>query len=51
MRAVPGMAPNVVAVYTTLLKGHMLAGDVDAAEALMRQMPRQKTPVPWTRAR
>ena len=30
------MAPNV-AVYTTLLKGHMLAGDVDAAEALMRR--------------
>ena len=50
MRAVPGMAPNVV-VYTTLLKGHMLAGDVDAAEALMRQMPRQKPPYPWTRAR
>lgn len=45
MRAVPGMAPNVV-VYTTMLKGHMLAGDVDAAEALLRQMPRQKPPVP-----
>jgi pentatricopeptide repeat protein len=45
MKAVPGMAPNVV-VYTTMLKGHMLAGDVEAAEALLQEMPRQKPPVP-----
>lgn len=45
MKAVPGMAPNVV-VYTTMLKGHMLAGDVEAAEALLAEMPRQKPPVP-----
>ena len=44
MKAVPGMAPNVV-VYTTLLKGHMLAGNVEAAEALLAEMPRQKPPV------
>jgi len=39
------MAPNVV-VYTTLLKGHMLNGDVAAAEVLLGEMPKQKPPVP-----
>ena len=44
MRAVPGMAPNVV-VYTTMLKGHMLAADVRRAASLLAQMPAQKPPI------
>lgn len=37
MQAVPGMIPNVV-IYTTMLKGHMLSGNVDAAEALVNEL-------------
>ena len=44
MKAVPGMSPNVV-VYTTMLKGHMLSGDVEKAELLINEMPNRKPPI------